>query len=97
MNSRQRRAYIKEIFKFCTTDSILVIDQKGQLRRLVCPFMIIVIVAPLKKGQEKAVIAVKVSENLIDIYIIEGKGFYYYNFNPFFALANPSYSKRTRQ
>ena len=82
MNSRQRRAYIKEIFKFCTTDSILVIDQKGQLRRLVCPFMVIVIVdvPPLKKGQEKAVIAVKVSENLIDIYIIEGKGFYYYNF-----------------
>jgi len=33
-----------------------------------------------KKGQEKAVIAVKVAENLVDVYIIKDRAFYYYNF-----------------
>lgn len=82
MNSKQRRVYIREIFKYCRSDSILILDQNGQLSRLVCPFMVIVIVdvPPLIKGQEKAVIAVKLAENLIDVYIIEEKAFYHYNF-----------------
>ena len=82
MNESERKSYIQEIFKFCTTDSILVIDQKGRLRRLRCPFIVLVIVdvSPLKKGQEKAVIAVKVAENLVDVYIIEERAFYHYNF-----------------
>ena len=82
MNSRQRRAYIKDIFNYCRTDSILILDQNGRLRRLVCPFMVLVIVdvPPLKKGQEKTVIAVKVADNLVDVYIIDAKAFYHYNF-----------------
>jgi len=82
MNSKQRMAYIKEIFKYVKTDSILIIDRNGKLRRLVCPFMVLVIVdvPPLKKGQEKIVIAVKVAENLVDVYIIKDRAFYYYNF-----------------
>ena len=82
MNESDRKRYIQEIFKYCTTDSILVIDQKGHLRRLKCPFLVIVIVdvPPLTKGQERAVIAVKLVENLVDVYIIEGRAFYHYNF-----------------
>ena len=82
MNDLERKKYIQEIFKYCTTESILIIDQKGCLTRLRCPFKIIAIVdvQPLKKGQERAVIAVKVAENLIDVYIIEEKAFYHYNF-----------------
>ncbi len=82
MNEQERKRYIQEIFKYCTTDSILVIDQKGHLRRLRCPFLVLVIVdvPPLKEGQEKVVIAVKVPDNLVDVYIIEEKAFYHYNF-----------------
>ena len=82
MNDQERKRYIQEIFKYCTTDSILVIDQNGRLTRLRCPFLVLVIidVPPLKKGQEKAVIAVKVADNLIDVYIIEERAFYHYNF-----------------
>ena len=82
MTESERKRYILEIFKYCTTDSILVIDQNGHLIRLRCPFLVIVIVdvPPLKKGQEKAVIAVKVADNLVDVYIIEKRGFYHYNF-----------------
>ncbi len=82
MTEQDRKRYIQEIFSYCTTDSILVIDHKGHLIRLRCPFLVLVIVdvPPLNKGQEKAVIAVKVAENLIDVYIIEKKAFYHYNF-----------------
>ena len=34
----------------------------------------------LKKGQEKAAIAVKITDNLIDVYVIEERAFYHYNF-----------------
>jgi len=83
MNEKQRRAYIKEIFKYVKTDSILIINDVGYLERLWCPFKVLVIVDvhPLKKGQEKAVIAVKLADNLVDVYVIEGKAFYHYNFN----------------
>ena len=82
MNDQERKWYIQEIFKYVKTDSILIINAQGHLERLWCPFKVIVIVDvyPLKKGQEKAVIAVKVAENLVDVYIIDGKGFYCYNF-----------------
>ncbi len=82
MNDQERKRYIQEIFKYCTTDSILVIDQNGRLIRLRCPFKVLVIVDvhQLKKGQERAVIAVKIAENLVDVYIIEERAFYHYNF-----------------
>jgi len=41
---------------------------------------VIVDVPPLKRDQEKAVIAVKVAENLVDVYIIDSRAFYHYNF-----------------
>jgi hypothetical protein len=74
--------YIKDIFKYCKTDSVLIISAEGHLERLWCPFKVLVIVDvhPLKKGQEKAVIAVKIADNLVDVYIIEKKAFYHYNF-----------------
>ena len=82
MNEKQRETYIKEIFKYVKIDSILIISAQGHLERLWCPFKVLVIVDvhPLKKGQEKAVIAVKVADNLVDVYIIEKKAFYHYNF-----------------
>ena len=82
MNEQERKKYIQEIFKYVKPDSILIINTQGHLERLWCPFKVLVIVDvhPLLKGQEKAVIAVKVSDNLIDVYIIEDKAFYHYNF-----------------
>jgi len=37
-------------------------------------------VPPLKEGQVKAVIAVKISPDLVDVFIIEAKAYYHYNF-----------------
>ena len=83
MDEKDHKKYIQELFNYVKTDSILIINAEGHLERLWCPFKILVIVDvhPLKKGQEKAVIAVKMADNLIDVYIIDEKAFYYYNFN----------------
>ena len=82
MNEKQHKAYIKELFKYVKTDSVLIINAVGHLERLWCPFKVLVIVDvhPLQKGQEKAVVAVKIAENLVDVYVIEDKAFYHYNF-----------------
>jgi hypothetical protein len=80
--NRKNRKIIEEIFRYVSSDSILIIDGKGQLRRLYCPFMVIVvrIVHLLREGQIKAVIAVKIAPDLVDVYIIEAKAYYHYNF-----------------
>jgi len=79
---RKNKKIIEEIFNYVSSDSILIVDGKGQLRRLYCPFMVIVIqdVHFLKAGDIKAVIAVKIAPDLVDVYIIEAKAYYHYNF-----------------
>ncbi len=82
MSEEDRRKYLTDMFKYVKADSILIIDHEGKLQRLQCPFNAQVLedVYPLLQGQIKAVIAVKVAQDLIDVYIIEDKAFYHYNF-----------------
>jgi hypothetical protein len=82
MTDEDKRRYIEEIFKYCKTDSILVIDKSGQLQRLQCPFEVLVIsdVGELTKGLICLVNAVKIDLSLIDVYIIRDKAYYFFNF-----------------
>ena len=82
MSSDEKKKYIEEIFKYCKTDSILVIDKTGQLQRLQCPFEVLVIqdVGQLTKGLICLVSAVKIDLNLIEVYIIRNKAYYFFNF-----------------
>lgn len=82
MTPEEKKKYISDIFKHCKSDSILIINRIGQLERLYCPFYVLVVVDVhiLKKGSVKAVKAVKMSLELIDVYIIESKAYYHYNF-----------------
>jgi hypothetical protein len=91
MNRNERIKYIEEIFKVCRTDSILIITREGQLERIYCPFLVKVIITipPLNKGDIKQVTAVKVSLELIDVYIIEGRAYYYFNFKIVFKESEP--------
>ena len=86
MNRNEKIKYIEELFKVCKTDSILIIKDKGQLVRIYCPFLVkvIITVPPLNEGDIKQVTAVKVSLELIDVYIIEGKAYYHFNFSIIF-------------
>jgi len=82
MSDEEKRKYIEEVFKYCKIDSILVINQSGQLQRLDCPFSVVVIsdVGELYKGLIYLVSAVKIDISLIDVYIIRNKAYYFFNF-----------------
>ena len=80
--SEKARQYILELFKIVGTDSLLIITQTGQLKRLFCPFKVIskVDIPPLTEGQEYAVMAVKMTLKFEDVFIIEGKAYHVWCF-----------------
>ena len=77
-----RKKYIRELFEVVDTHSILIISKDNQLIRLNVPFTVLVVreVPGLRKGDLGSVTAVKMDLKLIDIYIVNGKPYYYYNF-----------------
>lgn len=82
MSDDEKKKYIEELFKYCKTDSILVINKMGQLQRLNCPFEVVVIldVGELYKGLICLVSAVKMDLTLIDVFIVRNKAYYCFNF-----------------
>lgn len=77
------REYILELFKIVTTTSILVIDSKGNLERLHCPFKVVAIVElpPLIIAEAFYMVdAVKMTLELKEVYIIKGKGYFIWYF-----------------
>lgn len=81
-NDKEAREYILELFKIVSTNSILVVNYKGKVKRLYCPFMVIckVDVPPLKKGQQCAVDAVKMTLKLEDVFIINDRAYFVWYF-----------------
>jgi hypothetical protein len=81
--SDQNKLYILELFKIVSTDSILVINSKGILKRLYCPFRVVAIVdSPphIIVGAFYMVEAVKMTLELKEVFIISGKGYFIWYF-----------------
>jgi len=78
MNERE----IHEINKYCNASSLLVVTSRGILLRVHCPFSVEVVkdVEAFSIGDRLTVIQVKMDRNLTLVYIINNKGYYYYNF-----------------
>ena len=79
----QNREYILELYKIVSATSILVVDHKGNLKRLHCPFRVVAIVElppQITAGAFYMVEAVKMTLDLKEIFIIESKGYYYWYF-----------------
>lgn len=77
--TERNREYILELFKIVSTTSILVIDRKGTLRRIQCPFRVVAIVEvppQITVGGSYYVDAVKMTLELKEVFIIQGKGYY---------------------
>ena len=76
------RKYIIELFKIVDTKSILVVMHTGRIKRIYCPFPVICIVnvPPLKKGHKYHVEAVKMTLQLKDVFIINGRAYYVWYF-----------------
>ena len=73
---------IEAINKYCSPDSFLVVTFRGELIRLYCPFDVMVIqpIDIYRPGEKVKVSQVKMDSSLILVYIIKGKGYYYFNF-----------------
>jgi len=83
MTENEARRYIVELFRIVNSSSILVIDSKGALHRLNCPFRVYAIVdvpPDIKGGNHYLVDAVRLSIDIKDVFIIKGKGYYIWGF-----------------
>ena len=81
--TNHNREYILELFKVVGITSILVIDNNGNLKRLKCPFRVVAIIEmppQITLGAFYHVDAVKMTLELKEVYIIEGKGYLIYFF-----------------
>jgi hypothetical protein len=70
--------YLKELLVWVNSDSILVIDKKGLLRRIYCPFRAICLVAfpEIKQGEKVSVDAVKLTVEVKEVFIVKGVAYY---------------------
>lgn len=77
-----KEEYLRELLKWVSSDSILVIDYKGTLRRLYCPFRAACLVTfpEIKQGEEVSVDAVKLTIEVKEVYIIKGTAYYIFYF-----------------
>ena len=75
--------YIQDLLTYVKSDSILVINHKNEIRRVYCPFKVIVIrlIPDYMVGDLAVVDAVKITLELKDVYIIRGKAYYIWNFS----------------
>lgn len=73
---------IKQIYKYVDDRSILVIDGEGKVRRIYCPFSVICLIDidEFKEGESVVVTAVRISKNLLLVFIINNKGYYSFYF-----------------
>ncbi len=68
--------------KYSNPKTLLVVNENNRLQVLYCPFKVLVIVSVgiLIKGEIVLVIEIKVTRDLIIVYIINGDAYYYYHF-----------------
>lgn len=72
-----------ELLKYINPRTILIVNQHKKLMELYCPFKVYIKqdVGELKKGQYVFVDLVKVTPEIITVFIIDGKGYYFYHFD----------------
>jgi len=80
--SDKERQYILELFAIVSTDSILIINRTGHLKRLRCPFTVVckIETANLVFGNPYSVSAVKMTLRLEHVFIIEGRAYFIWYF-----------------
>jgi hypothetical protein len=73
-----KEEYLKEILKWVSSDSMLVIDRLGNLRRVYCPFKVICLVTfpEITQGEKVSVDAVKLTVEIKEVYIIKGTAYF---------------------
>jgi hypothetical protein len=73
-----KEEYLNELLKWISSESLLVIDQSGNLRRIFCPFEAICLVdlPEIIKGQKVSVEAIKLTVEVNEVFIIRATAYY---------------------
>jgi len=73
-----KEEYLKELLKWVSSDSLLIIDKTGRLRRLYCPFKAICLVdfPDISKGDKVSVDSIKLTVEVKEVYVIRGVHYY---------------------
>jgi len=68
--------------QFSSNKSILIVNGHNLLQELLCPFKVLVIanIGALVMGQIVFVVEIKVTKDLVIVYIIGDKAYFYYHF-----------------
>ena len=74
---------LAELLKYSSPKEIYVITWNNILKRLFCPFRVIVLqdIGTLKRGHTVLVQEVKVTFELKTVYIINNQAYFYYHFD----------------
>lgn len=69
---------LKELLKWVSSESILVIDKLGVLRRIYTPFQAICLVPfpEIKQGEKVSIDAMKLTVEIKEVYIIKGTAYF---------------------
>jgi hypothetical protein len=81
--SMSKEEYLKELLKWVSTDSLLVVDKDSVLRRLYCPFSAVCLVTfpDIAEGEKVYVDAIKLTVEVKEVFIIKGTAYYIIYFN----------------
>jgi hypothetical protein len=73
-----KEEYLRELLKWVSSDSLLVLDKLGKLRRVYVPFWVVSLIdfPDITKGQVVPVDAIKLTVEVKEIYIIKGTAYY---------------------
>lgn len=79
MNEKQ----LAEILRYSSPHELYIVTWNNLLKLLITPFKVFVIddVGVLKKGQFVLVEEVKITSELVTVYIIKGDAFFYFHFD----------------
>lgn len=74
---------LAEQLKYSNPNEIWIVGWDNHLIVLKCPFQILVLenIGYLKKGNIELVVEIKVTKELITVFIIKGEAYYYYYFD----------------
>ena len=77
-----KEEYLKELLRWISTDDLLVIDRKGTLRRIYCPFKAICLVTfpDIRQGEKVSVEAIKLTVEIKEVFIIKGIPYFIFYF-----------------
>ena len=73
---------LADLLRYASPKELYVVDYNNKLKLLICPFEVLVKydIDSLKRHQIVLVDEVKITLELISVFIINGRGYYYYHF-----------------